>query len=258
MPRRKNPVRIAYVDIETAPNKGYFFSLFPKFISINDIVESGYTLCFAVKWEGERGMEFYSIEKDGFEGMVKQAHRVLDEADLVVHYNGTKFDIPILNKEFIKLGLEPPSHVHEVDLLKTVRRRFRFSSNKLDFVCRELGLGTKVQHKGIKLWHDCMDGVTKAWREMERYNKQDVRLLPKLYKKLLPWIPNHPNLGLWLDDATKPTCPKCLSTNVVKKGRQFNTTARSYDRFKCNGCGAPLRGRRAVSPANPNHLIGTN
>ena len=254
MPRRKFPLRLAYLDIETAPNTVFSWSLFPKYISIADVVESGYTLCFAVKWHGERGVEYYSIDKDGFEGMVRKAHAVLDDADAVVHYNGTRFDIPILNKEFVKSGLHPPSHHHDIDLLKTVRKRFKFSSNKLDFVCRELGLGNKVQHKGMKLWEECMEGNPAAWKQMERYNKQDVRLLPRLYDRLLPWIHNHPNLGLWIDDPTKPVCPHCASTKVVKKGTQFNTTATSYDRWFCTKCGTPLRSRLSSRRTSPNVL----
>ena len=95
------------------------------------IVAPGYTLCWAAMWEGERDVEFASI-KDGEEHMLTKIHALLDEADAVVHYNGTKFDIPILNREFLRYGMAPPSHYHQIDLLKTVRKQFKFQSNKLD------------------------------------------------------------------------------------------------------------------------------
>ncbi len=36
-----------------------------------------------------------------------------------------------------------------------------------------------------------------AWKVMEKYNKQDVLLLEKVYDRLLPWIKSHPNHHLF-------------------------------------------------------------
>ena len=41
--------------------------------------------------------------------MIKGIHKLLDECDAVIHYNGSKFDIPTLNKEFLLHGLHPPA-----------------------------------------------------------------------------------------------------------------------------------------------------
>jgi len=76
---------------------------------------------------------------------------------------------------------------------------------------------------------------------MERYNKQDVRLLPKLYRKLLPWIKNHPNHALF-SDTTRPVCPNCGSTHIQKKGIETTATMQ-YQRYRCADCGTPIRGR---------------
>ncbi|NIV35232.1 MAG: hypothetical protein GWN58_38990, partial [Anaerolineae bacterium] len=50
------------------------------------------------------------------EGMLEGAWELLDEADAVVHYNGKKFDIPTLNREFVKYGFTPPSPYKQIDL----------------------------------------------------------------------------------------------------------------------------------------------
>jgi len=257
MPRVKSTLKILHLDIETAPTNCYTWSLFPNRINIGDIVEPGYTLCWAAMWEGERNVQFSSIYRDGEEQMVSKVHALLEEADAVVHYYGTNFDIPTLNREFIKLGLEPPSHYYQIDLIKVVRKNFKFASNKLDFVCQQLGLGAKTHHKGMELWHKCMDRNPRAWKTMERYNKQDVKLLHRLYHKLLPWIHIHPNVGLYRDDPTRPTCSTCGSTNVVAKGTQFNARAASYKRWKCNSCGTPLRSRNKLNKNNENVLVRT-
>ena len=125
-------------------------------------------------------------------------------------------------------------------------------------MCQQLGLGGKVKHKGMSLWYGCMEDNAKDWRTMERYNKRDIKIMRNLYKHLLPWIHNHPNVGMWVDNPTKPVCTTCGSTDVVKKGTQYNTKSTSYDRYKCNGCGTPLRSRLSSKKTNPNVLMRTN
>ena len=81
----------------------------------------------------------------------RAAHDLLSEADVVVHYNGDKFDLPHLNREFVESGLGPPAPYASIDLLKTVKRKFRFPSNKLDYVVQKLRLGAKVSTGGYDL-----------------------------------------------------------------------------------------------------------
>jgi len=240
-------LKILHIDIETAPNKAYVWGLWKQNVAINQIVEPGYTLCWAAKWHGKREVFFDSVYESGTSRMLKRIHKLLDEADVVCHYNGQKFDIPTLQGEFLMEGLGPPSQFKQLDLLKTTRSQFRFPSNKLDYVVQQLGLGSKTKHMGMEMWRDCMDGCDKAWKVMKRYNIQDVRLLEKYYKRLLPWIKNHPNWGLYLD-ADRPPCRNCGSTKVVKKGIERTNTL-TYQRYKCRDCGTPLRGRKRLEPA---------
>jgi len=173
---------------------------------------------------------------------------LLDEADAVVHFNGTRFDIPTLNREFVKLGMPLPSPYHQIDLYRVVRSTFKFASNKLDWVCQELGLGSKVHNKGMSLWHECINGDSKAWKTMRKYNIQDVKLLPKLYKRLLPWIRVHPNHALY-KDTQRPVCTNCGSHHVVKRGT-VTTQTMMYDRYSCTNCGKWLRGRTNILDAD--------
>ena len=252
-------MKILYLDIETAPNKGSFWGLFKQNISIEQIDSPGYTLCWAAKWDDERAIHFSSIHVDGERNMLEKVHALLDAADVVVHYNGTNFDIPILNKDFLNNEMLPPNSYRQVDLLQTVRRNFRLTSNKLDFVANYLGIGGKLPHKGMGLWNGCMAGNEADWRKMERYNKQDVVLLPKLYNKLLPWIKNHPNAALYHDVVDKngdpiESCTNCGSTHLAKNGMEHLNT-QSYQRYRCMDCGTPLRGRSTVLLANKRKVI---
>ena len=153
----------------------------------------------------------------------------------MIHFNGTTFDIPILNQEFVSMGWTPPAPFQQVDMLRVVRANFRLTSNKLDFVLRFLGIPGKIEHKGMQLWRDCMTGDAAAWRVMERYNKGDVTKLEEVYTRSLPWIRGHPNYGLYSAD-NRPVCPYCGGHHLVKKGKRY-TTVLTYRRWRCKGCG---------------------
>lgn len=224
------------LDIETAPNLVHVWGLFKQNVAINQIQASGYVLCWAAKWYGEEEVMFDSVHQSKPKKMLAGIHKLLAEADCVVHYNGTKFDIPTLNKEFVLQGLSPPAPYKQVDLLKTARAQFRFTSNKLDYVAQVLGLGKKVKHIGHELWVRCMAGDAEAWKMMEEYNRQDVVLLEKVYDRLLPWIKGHPNHGVY-EEAGLPVCPNCGHDELIRRGYARTLTA-SYARYQCKHCGS--------------------
>ena len=225
-------IKILLLDCETAPMTIYAWGLYNQNHNIDNIIQSGYVICWAAKWLGEEEIMFDSMDR-GHEKMIARMHKLLHQADAVVHYNGLKFDIPTLNKEFVKYGMPPPSPYKNIDLYQSVKRLFRFESNKLDYVSQALGLGEKVKHRGFELWIDCMKGDKEALSEMETYNRQDVVLLEKLYLHLLPWLTNHPNKAT---HNGQDCCPNCGSENYQRRGRAV-TRAMSYKRYQCRDCG---------------------
>lgn len=236
-------MKILLLDIETAPNLVHVWGLWGQNISIHQIIDSGYVLCWAAKWLGEDSVMFDSLHTSNKRKMLKRIYKLLEEADAVVHYNGSRFDIPTLNKEFLLMGFTPPAPYKQIDLLKTARQQFRFPSNKLDYIAKSLGLEGKKKHAGHELWIKCMANDAKAWEEMESYNVQDVKLLEDVYFKLLPWITAHPSHGLYGDSHV---CPNCGSVHLTKRGFAY-TTLGKYQRYKCDGCGKWSRSRKAIA-----------
>jgi len=249
---RSHDTKILFLDIETAPNVAYVWGLFDQNISHNQVISSSYILCWAAKWEGSSAMQFDSVltKKHPRLPMLKRIHKLLDEADIVVHYNGNKFDTPTLNKEFVKHGLLPPSPYKQVDMLRVCRHAFRFESNKLDSITQSLGIGKKVKHHGFELWVQCINGDTKSWAIMERYNRMDVTLLEKVYHRLLPWIGKHPalkgHMGL--------ECTNCGSRKTQSRGWCWSRFAK-YRRYQCSSCGNWFRGSKAVSQVRKEHSV---
>jgi DNA polymerase elongation subunit (family B)/predicted RNA-binding Zn-ribbon protein involved in translation (DUF1610 family) len=228
-------MKILLLDIETSPNTAHVWGLWQQNVSISQLQESSYVMCWSAKWLGDKTVYFDSVHQSKPDKMLAQIYKMINEADAVVHYNGTKFDIPTLNKEFLLHGFAPPAPYKQIDLLRTVRSQFRFPSNKLDYVAQRLDLGSKTAHEGHSLWVKCMAGDKAAWRTMEKYNKQDVVLLEKVYHRILPWIKNHPNHNLFSEGDH--VCPTCSSKRLQKRGNA-RTISGVYQRYQCQDCGS--------------------
>ena len=238
-------MKLLTIDLETSPNLAHVWGLWQQNVALSQLLESGEVICFAAKWYGGEEVLFYSNFHNGKEAMVTAAHELLDKADAVIHFNGARFDIPHLNREFAEAGMTPPSPYAQIDLLKVVKKNFRFPSNKLDYVTRALGLDHKVQHAGHQLWVKCMAGDYQSWEKMKEYNTQDVVITEQLYDRLLPWITSHPAHGLY-EDGDDERCPNCGSTDLKRDGKAV-TTVSVYQRYVCRNCGKYSRGTKRLS-----------
>lgn len=227
------PPRILVYDIETSPNLVWTYNLYNANISPDKIVEPSRMLCWAGKWVGSKHVMFYSEHHDGHETMVAALWEALDEADIVVTYNGRGFDNKHAMREFVTAGLGPPSPWQDVDLLKENRRLFKFASNRLGYVTETLGLETKLDTGGQGLWLRVLQGDEKAWAMFKRYCKQDVVATEGLAAFLWPYL-KVPHFGLW--SGGNRVCPSCGSTSLVPMGKTYTKTA-SYPRLRC-ACGA--------------------
>jgi hypothetical protein len=231
-------MKILLLDIETAPNTVYTWGLWDQNVGLNQIIATSYVLCWAAKWYGEKEVMFDSVYKSSMKSMLKGIHDLLDQADAVVHFNGTSFDIPTLNREFVLHGFSPPAPYKQTDLLQVARKTFKFASNKLDFLSGQFALGNKKK-TDFTLWVNCMKNDPKAWKEMEAYNRGDVVLLERVYEKFKPWIYSHANYSLF-KEGNALVCPNCGSEDHQKRGFHY-TAAAKYQRHQCKGCGMWFR-----------------
>lgn len=235
-------MRILLLDIESSPNVAHVWGIWQQNVGLNQLMESSYIMCWAAKWLGDKEVMFDSVFQSRPKTMLRRIHELISAADAVVHYNGTKFDMPTLNKEFLLHEMNPPAPYKQIDLLRTVRSQFKFPSNKLDYVSQRLGLGAKHEHEGHELWVKCMNKDKDAWQRMEKYNKQDVVLLEKLYNRILPWIKSHPNRNV---ASTDVVCPSCGGVHLQRRGTALTTTA-TYQRYQCRDCGTWSQGTKAL------------
>ena len=219
---REGEFKLLILDIETFPNVGTFWALWDQNIGINQVQEWSSVACFAAKWYGQKKIHFHSNFHDGHDEMVLAAHRLLDEADAVIHYNGKAFDVKHLNREFLLAELPPPKPHKDIDLLTIIRSTFKFPSNKLDAISQALKVGSKVKHEGMELWLACRRDDPKAWARMKKYNIGDITITEAVYERVRGWIRTHPHVGLYTGDLS--ACPKCGSNELIRRGFAYTPT----------------------------------
>jgi len=223
-------------DLETSYMAMAGFSLWEEIKSHNNILEDWYIICGAYKWLGEKKVHAVAIEKAGDDKDVVQHMRdVIAEADIVIHHNGDAFDLKKLAARMIVHGIEPFPMPACIDTLKVAKKEFKFTSNRLDYLGKALGVGGKIENPP-GMWLDVLKGDLTVIPKMIKYNKRDVTLLEEVYVKLRPYIRNHPNLNLYSDSDTA-TCPNCGNHNLQNRG-YARTRKGKYQRKQCQDCGA--------------------
>lgn len=240
--------KILFLDIETTPIAGYVWSIWEQNVGLNQIIKEWSVLSYAGKFLGTKEIYYNDTRKKkdirDDNDLLRELHGLLDEADIVVAQNGKQFDIKKINARMLMAGMKPYSPVRVVDTLVVAKTVAAFTSNKLEWLSKHLTNSPKSQHKafpGFELWDECLKRNPKAFAEMKKYNIQDIIALEKLYKRLLPWIPNHPNLGTYID-GTEPRCPKCGSVEIQRRGTAV-LQAGIYQRFQCQACSGWSRGK---------------
>lgn len=208
-----------------------------------------YILCFAYKWLGEKkthvialpDFSLYKKEPYNDRELVKKLHELFNEADIIVAHNGDSFDQKKSQARMLYHGFAPPSPYKQIDTKKVARKYFNMNSNKLDDIGKYLSIGSKLQTGGFDTWLGCMNGDSKAWKKMTRYNVQDVKLLEEVYIKLRPWITNHPSVSLL--EKKPDACPKCGGGPVQRRGFRAHGRLSYKQQYQCMACKGWLLGR---------------
>lgn len=249
MPKNKNTPRICTLDIETSSIIGHVWSLWKQNVGLNQIHCDWSILSFTAKWLGEKKVIYKDTRGQGaslteqMKGVrddttvVLALWKILDEADIVITQNGVKFDHRKINARFVQLRMPPPRPFKCIDTKLEADRIGAFTSKKLEWlaaVTTDTAKDRHTQFPGFELWIECLKDNIKAWRCMERYNRQDVVATEKLYLALRPYIRNHPNVNVY-DDDTTVRCPKCGSSHVVKNGWKTTNVGR-YQQYRCQEC----------------------
>lgn len=257
--------KILFFDIETSPQVSYHWRNWDENISPIQTIKHSQLLTVSYAFNNEEVVgDKLSVDDVQYEDDLTLLVNIIDainKADVVVTFNGKRFDLKYLNTRALYYGLPPIKPVKHIDLMEQAKKTFKFPSNSLDNILNYLGMSGKKKHSGFDLWKRCMEtsnveACSEALDEMLKYNIQDVEITRKLYYRLQGWFKQTPNLGVLsnsLNDTSELRCSKCGSDDVseIDGGMTF-TTANTFKLYRCGSC----RGVSRITSGNKQKLVG--
>jgi hypothetical protein len=198
-------------------------------------------MSFAAKWYNKDDVEYYSDHDSGHSEMIERAWHLLDETDILVTFNGVRFDVKHLKREFVLAGFPMPRPWKDVDLYREAKKQWAFESKGLAHLASRFDLGAKEAHEGFGLWKSCLEGDEDAWARMKSYNVQDVVLTEAVYDRMRGWIPTHPHMGPIDTEDVGLLCNQCGSDELTPTGLK-RAVVLDYRLYRCDRCGANVQG----------------
>lgn len=229
--------RRLFFDIETSPNIGLFWEAgYKKNIDYSNIIKERAIICICYKWEDEK--EVYSVNWDSKQNdkkLLEQFIEVANQATELIGHNGDKFDLAWIRTRCLYHRIELFPKYQTIDTLKVARSKFRFNSNRLNYIAKFIGIGQKIKTE-FDLWKSIvLDNDKKAMDKMVKYCKNDVVLLEKVFKELNKHIENKVHYGV-LFGQYRGTCPECGSDELVRNGIRTTATGVVKIMYKCKTC----------------------
>lgn len=260
-----NKPKILFWDLESSLMHGMFFRIWKENIPFQRIDK--HTHLISTSWAFnnqpvQNSVINYEDVKTGndFDVVVKMVEAV-NSADLMVTFNGKRFDTKLLNTRALYWGLPPVKPVKHIDLFEQAKRVFKFPSNSMQNIASYLGLEGKVQTGGTQLWERCAnwsneDNCRKALVEMVTYGDQDIEVTRDVYNHFQGWMKGIPNIATIEKSKSGVDCIKCshcASTDVTMIDTKTYTSTSCFDLYRCGNSGC--RGVSRIT-SNGKNLVG--
>ena len=153
----------------------------------------------------------------------------------MVGHNGDKYDLAFIRTRCLFHGIEMFPSYDTIDTLKNSRSKFRFNSNKLDYIAQYLGVGAKIKTT-YNLWKDIvLEKDKEAMANMVQYCKVDVQILEKVYLKMQGHFLPKLHHGM-LNGAKKHSCPECGGTTLYVHRKRVSVSGYPKFQMKCITC----------------------
>jgi uncharacterized protein YprB with RNaseH-like and TPR domain len=229
--------RRLFFDIETSPNIGLFWEAgYKKNIDVSNIVKERAIICICYKWEDEKTVYYLTWDsKQCDKAMLTKFIEVANTSSEMVGHNGDKFDLAWIRTRCLFHKIEMFPKYITIDTLKIARSKFRFNSNKLNYIAQFLGIGQKIKTE-YSLWKDILLKKDKvAMAKMVKYCQKDVILLEKVFKLLRGHVENKSHYGTAFGQD-RGSCPECGSDDLVKNNTRYTATGLRKIQLRCNTC----------------------
>lgn len=222
---KNNKIATLFFDIETMPNLVRTWRKWEQ----NVVWYERYGYLWSISWsyadtkkvyhKNITDFPLYKKDKYSDESLVKFIWELVDKADICVAHNGNAFDLKQIVGRFVHYRLPPPSPYKKVDTKLLYKMYLNEDSNSLKDIAQKHGLPLKLETGGEKLWEGCEQGNKKDIAKMKWYNNGDVVTLKSAYYLILPYITNHPNMGILTGERS--VCPNCGSKHLQSRGIHY-------------------------------------
>lgn len=246
---RQVELNILLFDIETAPHLVWTYDLWGVNIGHDQVESYGHVLSYAARWMGTDKVIYQECRDGNDKDLTQSLMDLFDKADVVIGHNGKAFDVKTMKGRALAHGLKPPKPYKIVDTFLIAKQEFKLARNSLEYIADALGCTPKMKHTkypGFKLFIECKRGNEDAWKELKKYNIQDIDTLEEVYIKMRAWATNHPNLGVFFEEY-RSVCPKCGS-GELERISPIRTNTQVYEGYRCSNCGGLCRGTRTIAP----------
>lgn len=248
-PEIKKP-KVLYFDLENSLMQAYTFNIWNTNIGGNRINKHSHLLSNSWAFDDEevQGIRLTPEQVKNSDDLlvVVDMIKAIEQADILVSYNGISFDKRVLNTRALYHGLPPIRWGKHYDVMREIKKNFKFPSNSMDNVSKYLGIEGKNTSNHRMLWERCFewwhhDSCEEALNQMLVYGKQDIVVLRNLHKRIMGWDKSGVNVGMITKDIngvnTKDNhellCSHCGSSDVDKLLSKGYTTTTSYDIYRC-------------------------
>jgi transposase-like protein len=239
---------ILIFDIETLPLVAYVWGAWEQNLSVDSVIKDWCVLSWSAKWlDGtlviSDALTPSEARTRNDKRLMRGLWKLLDKADIVVAHNGKKFDVRRVNARFLYHRIKPPSSYKVLDTYTESKGLFDLTFQKQEWLARYLNEPRKLD-TNLALWIACDKGDADAIKKMREYNEGDVIGLERIYKRLVPYFKNHPNITLYRDNENPHECPRC--SGQLKRIGLFYAARKKYQEYRCAACGGVSHGTKAI------------
>ncbi len=265
--------KILLWDIETSLLLGAFFRQWDMSVPYTMVFQEWFIISAQYKWLNESKTHVIALtDKDNSKRfkrdfsddylITKKLRDLLDEADMVVHFNGNHFDWMKFKAKMIYHKLKPCRRPKMIDLFLEAKSS-KFTSNKMGDLCDYLGLkNKKATHKtGEWLLATLPYGTFRKGRQVIKVNKKnkrgainhiaheyglyDIPSMQDFYLAIRPYMHRHVNMnGFYIDGIDR--CTNCASSDLSPHGQNGH----GKKQYICNNCGKKMVSRLPIKHAN--------
>ena len=205
--------------------------------------DDGDLLVFAYKWLDEKKAHVPSVLDtclpcDGCKrihiddrALVRQAHAIMSQADVMLTFNGKNFDIKYMQSKFMRYGLPALPEISHVDLYQTARTKMRLTRKSLANISHYLQLTNEKTKLDWDIWRRAAKGYTKEIRYIRDHGAADIYVTQELYEKhMRQYVRQHPRVSGY------GPCRRCGADTLERRGVAVTILKGQQHRYQCRTC----------------------